>query len=220
MQCNDRYIETLKALNELYDFLNREFFESELSTPVITIQQDDKSPIGWFTRWESWLGDEIKSYPEINVSANYLDREPIEIAASLLHNMCHQYAYKFQIKDWSRNSAYHNSRFREIAERHGLLVKKTDENGWSDTSLTESAMRIVRLELSSFPLLKRSESPFMKKSKTLENIVVQIVALQLRLQNGLHHMRNLRRDNEVGRLIILILRCKIRFDTILVLRCV
>ena len=37
---NEKYIQSIEEMNRLYDFLNKTFFESTLTKPVITIQGD------------------------------------------------------------------------------------------------------------------------------------------------------------------------------------
>jgi len=41
------------------------------------------------------------------------------------------------IKDTSNNGIYHNKRFKEVAESHGLAVERSNKYGWSHTSPTE-----------------------------------------------------------------------------------
>ncbi|MCL2862421.1 MAG: SprT-like domain-containing protein, partial [Firmicutes bacterium] len=120
------------------------FFENALSKIVITIQADMKQrALGWFTPYEAWSGAGDTTSPEINISANYLDRPPHEIISTMLHEMCHQYAYQHDIQDCSRNNTYHNKRFKEIAERHGLEVTKSVKGGYNVTALTAEAREIV-----------------------------------------------------------------------------
>ena len=158
MCCNDKYLENLKAVNTLYDFLNQAFFESTLSKPVITIQHDHKGrALGWFTCWESWQASENTS-PEINISANFLDREPIDTATTMLHEMCHQYAYDRKIQDCSRSGTYHNKRFKDIAERYGLIVDKVPTYGWARTTLSDDARARIEPALLQMPLLRRNQS--------------------------------------------------------------
>ena len=55
---SEKYIEAVKYLGELYDFLNRRFFADELEKPVITICPDGKNKaLGWFVCDEVWRED-------------------------------------------------------------------------------------------------------------------------------------------------------------------
>ena len=142
--CNEIYQENLKALNIAFDFLNEHFFENALSKSVITIQADIKArAYGWFTCFDAWRANGNKS-TEINISANYLDREPSETIATLLHEMCHLYAYQHKIQDCSRSGTYHNTRFRDIAQSHGLQISKVEKYGWTITTLQERTKVIIQ----------------------------------------------------------------------------
>ena len=55
---SEKYIEAIKFLGELYDFLNRRFFFDELEKPVITVCPDGKNKaFGWFICGEIWRED-------------------------------------------------------------------------------------------------------------------------------------------------------------------
>ena len=60
----EKYIETVKYLSSLYDFLNGQFFNGVLDKPVITIQQDaSNKAFGWFSVkrvWKETENDESK----------------------------------------------------------------------------------------------------------------------------------------------------------------
>jgi len=157
MCLNKIYLQDTKALNDLFDKLNKIFFESTLSKPVITIQHDRKArALGWFTPWESWRAGE-NGATEINMSANFLDRDPLEKAETLLHEMCHLYAYQNKIKDHARSGSYHNKRFKEIAESHGLIVEKSTQYGYAHTRLSDDAKAIIEPLTSNIQSLRRIE---------------------------------------------------------------
>ncbi|MCL2556328.1 MAG: SprT-like domain-containing protein [Firmicutes bacterium] len=141
--CNEIYQENLKALNEAFDFLNYTFFGNTLSKTVITIQADYKQrAYGWFTCYDAWNSKDLKS-AEINLSANYLDRPAHETVGTLLHEMCHQWAYENGVQDCSRAGTYHNKRFKEIAERHGLVVEFMQGRGWAVTKLADESRQKI-----------------------------------------------------------------------------
>jgi len=74
---------------------------------------------------------------EINLCAEYLDRPMPELCATLLHEMTHLYNLQHGIADVSNNGYYHNKRFKDTAEAHGLVIEKHDKYGWTITALTE-----------------------------------------------------------------------------------
>lgn len=141
----------------MHEFLNKTFFESALSSVVITLQSDPKAnALGWFTRWKAWQAGEERSH-EINISANFLDRLPIEKAETMLHEMCHQFAAENNKKDCSRGGTYHNKVYKEIGESHGLEVSKSTKGGFNVTALTENSKELITPYLNGFELLKRIE---------------------------------------------------------------
>jgi len=163
--CNEIYQENLTALNRAFDYLNEKFFENALSKSVITIQADTKArAYGWFTCYDAWRNTDENKSTEINISANYLDRPANETIATLLHEMCHLYAYQNKIQDTSRSGTYHNTRFKDIAESHGLTVAKADKYGWTITKLTEQTKEIVEPILTLLTL--KRILPSMEKGKT------------------------------------------------------
>ena len=133
-----RYLETIKWLGDLYDYVNDKLFKNELERPVVTVQADEKNKAyGWFTLGRVWKeNDEDEGQYEINMSAQFLNRPVTEVASTLIHEMCHHWAKENNIQDCSRAGTYHNKLFKKIAEEHGLKVENVEKIGWSKTSLT------------------------------------------------------------------------------------
>ncbi|WP_300860827.1 SprT-like domain-containing protein [uncultured Oscillibacter sp.] len=120
-------------LEKLFNKLNSDFFNGELQTPVITIQSTPRA-YGHYSTYDAW-NVKGEGRREINIGAGTLDR-PIEYtAATMLHEMCHMYNDTvLHIQDCSRGGTYHNKRFKQTAEAHGLVCSKTNRYGWSDTA--------------------------------------------------------------------------------------
>ena len=109
-------------LNKIFDLLNDAYFENTLSRPTITIQSTPKA-YGHFTlRDDAWVSKNGASH-EINIGAGTLARPIENVAATLLHEMCHYWNYENGVQDCSRGGTYHNRRFKETAESHGLTVE-------------------------------------------------------------------------------------------------
>ena len=155
-------------LNKFFDLLNEHYFENALSSPTITIQSTPKA-YGHFTlRDDTWVSAAGNTH-EINLGAGTLARPIEEVAATLLHEMVHFYCYLNRIKDTSRNNTYHNQRFKQIAETHGLIVEHHPKYGWTLTSPADDLLDfiletgltdilITRNEHPAFPLPKKSSS--------------------------------------------------------------
>lgn len=129
-------------LNKIFDILNAEFFENTLSRPTITIQSTPKAYGHFSLREDTWLS-KGKSSHEINIGAGTLARPIENVAATLLHEMVHYYNYVCGVQDCSRGNTYHNKRFREEAEAHGLIVEHHPQYGWSITSPADVLLEVV-----------------------------------------------------------------------------
>lgn len=140
----------IEVLEKLFTVLNKKFYQSELEQPVITIQKDStKGAYGWCTSWRTWkeskddIKENEKGFYEINICADYLYKDFVEVAETLLHEMAHLYNAMNKVKDTSRNGYFHNKKYKETAEAHGLIVSENSKYGWSDTKLNETALKAV-----------------------------------------------------------------------------
>lgn len=147
------YIETVTYLSKMYDFFNEKLFCGELIKPVITISPDEKNrAYGWITRDKLWKENENdEGMYEINLSAQFLNRSISETAATLIHEMCHQFAKVNQFQDTARSGSFHNKLFRQIAEDHGLSVEYVRGRGWAVTALKESTAQLLQGFLEQHP---------------------------------------------------------------------
>ena len=138
-------IETAAYLGKLYDHINAELFGGELVKPVITVQTDERNKTnGWWSQGKVWRENaDDDGEHELNITAQQLHRPINEIAATLIHEMCHQYATCHELKDTSRSGNYHNKLFRKIAETHGLKVECVAKIGWSHTTLTDETATMI-----------------------------------------------------------------------------
>lgn len=129
-------------LNKVFDLLNKAYFENALSRPTITIQSTPRA-YGHFTLNENAWISKLGGTHEINIGAGTLARPIEEVAATLLHEMVHYFNYNQGIQDCSRGNTYHNKRFKEAAEAHGLCVSHSEKYGWSHTTPSESLLNFV-----------------------------------------------------------------------------
>lgn len=141
----EKYIETVAYLGKLYDFANERLFNGELKKPVITIQRDERNKTnGWWSVGKVWQENtEDEGEHELNMTAQQLNRPIGQIAATLIHEMCHQFASVNNMQDCSRSGTYHNKLFKKIAETHGLKVECVPQIGWSHTELTEETAAMI-----------------------------------------------------------------------------
>lgn len=143
----------IEKLESLFSKFNEKFYNGELQTPIITVSPDTtKGAYGWCTAWKAWSNKEPKSisemkpeeveamknegFYEINLCAEH-------VAETLLHEMVHLYNLQIGVQDTSRGGTYHNKKYKEAAEQHGLTVEKDAKYGWTKTSLNPEAKAFV-----------------------------------------------------------------------------
>ena len=143
-------------LNKVFDLLNAEFFESELSRPTITIQSTPKAYGHFSLREDTWVST-LGGTHEINIGAGTLSRPIEEVAATLLHEMVHYWNYIHGIQDCSRGNTYHNRKFKAAAEAHGLIVDHHEKYGWTITKPSDELLEVIlKYDLTDI-LLNRNE---------------------------------------------------------------
>ena len=129
-------------LEKMYRLLNARFFNGELPEVVISL----KKTVGayrHFTCSKVWQAGDERRY-EINISSATLSRAIVDTCSTLLHEMCHCFAAEKGIKDTSGSgNFYHNRKYKEIAESHGLCVEHSKKYGWSHTSPSDNLLEFV-----------------------------------------------------------------------------
>lgn len=136
-------------INELYrvfDLLNEKLFNNKLENSVLLIQSRRKNILGTCSVnriWANKNSKKAKSHYEITISAENLDRPIDEIVATLLHEMVHLHCSLNDINDTSNNHVYHNKRYKEEAEKHGLNITYAQTIGWSRTTLKDETKKLI-----------------------------------------------------------------------------
>lgn len=161
------------AVTELhtgFQKLNEARFDGALPEPAILIQSKGKhKAYGWCTTKEIWVNDDATyKRHEITICAEHLARPVLDIMETMLHEMVHLHNTLAKIKDCSRGGTFHNKRFKEEAERRGLVVEQVPQYGFALTSLqpetaelikgfgiNQNAFSISRLELSKLAAAKQ-----------------------------------------------------------------
>lgn len=136
------------TLEKMYQTINSDKFGGILPTPIITVQSKPGT-YGHCSCKHVWNRKDDTTF-ELNIAAEMLAVPIEETLDTIIHEMVHLYCIKMDIKDTSRNGAYHNKRFKEEAERVGLecyytgeqygwntrgsekLIEYAIENGWSE----------------------------------------------------------------------------------------
>lgn len=155
----------IEALETAHAHFNGALFGGRLKTsPVITIQtKGRKNALGWY--WAGRWQNGTSAPAELNMSAEDLKRPADQVLETLVHEMVHQAAHEAGVKDTSRNGAYHNKKFRELAEAAGLCVPAEPDkrHGFAFTSLGPVGQR-ARVQVES---IRSKIEPVLVLARTL-----------------------------------------------------
>lgn len=164
--------EVISKLENLFSVFNEHFYEGQLEKPVIMVSPDITScgAFGWCTSWKAWKESdqaaEDEGFYEINLTAEYLKRPFDEICETLLHEMVHLFNLYADVQDTSRSGTYHNKRFKDEAEKRGLVITKSPKYGWALTSLNEEGKQMIgQLDADQFGFFRQPIPPTLKKKK-------------------------------------------------------
>lgn len=158
----------IEQLEVLFSKFNKQFYNNELQTPVITVSPDITSgAYGWCTSWKAWKEDEEHDgYYEINLCSEHLNRPFEETCSTLLHEMVHLWNLQTGVQDTSRGGTYHNKKFKVVAEERGLIIDQHPKYGWTITSLNGQAAEFIKnMDGKGFKLY-RSKLPKIKSSSS------------------------------------------------------
>lgn len=170
-------VNTETAIAELYkafNKLNARFYNNELPEVMIVIfETAKKNAYGWFTPDKVWTDKESTTeMHEIAMSAEFMNRDWIEVMQTLHHEMIHLYCHIKGIKDTSRNGRYHNKNFKAECEAHGFEFKIQEPDkriGWSQAELTEESQKIIAEEFGINPDAFKLARAITTKEKKVRN---------------------------------------------------
>lgn len=166
----------IHELHRAFDLLNEKYYNGELPQVVIAVQAKGKTnAYGWFTPAKVWE-TETESKHEITITAEFLNRDYIEIMRTLHHEMIHLYCHVNDIKDTSRGGTYHNKNFKAESEARGFYYEENSPDkkyGWSFSSLRPDTIEEIEemdIDRTAFTLA-RKDFAAEKKGKKKSNIV-------------------------------------------------
>jgi len=169
-------IKTIAELDRIFDLLNAEFFEGKLIKPIILVQRKvHKNTLGTCSNdpiWRNKNNEENDKRYEITLSGEYLNRTNEEIVATLIHECVHLYCSLNKIDETSNNSMYHNKKFKEEAEKRGLIIEKYKTIGWSLTKLNDDTKKLIlkfNIDSSAFDYYRKNLEDTLPKKKVILN---------------------------------------------------
>lgn len=129
------YQDILGELRKIFDYLNRECFDSGVRPPIISIASARKGPKVncWCESQPVWKkSDDILKYGEICFIADGLTRPLREICNDIAHQMVHIYNAQNGVKDFCRGGTYHNGSFKQTAEDLGFICGSSSKKKGND----------------------------------------------------------------------------------------
>jgi hypothetical protein len=84
---------------------------------------------------------------EVLVGGEGLQRGPVEVLGTLLHEAAHGLAQARSIQDTSRGGRYHNHRYATLARELGLEVTAVKPIGWSATTVPQQTASVYTGQL-------------------------------------------------------------------------
>ena len=149
-------------LKKIFRLLNEQIFDGELEDVQVVLSNNSRV-YGYYTlnsaTWTGQANGEQFAQHEIGISSQYLaSREIFEVVATLTHECCHHLAHLKKVRDVSRNGYWHNKRFKQIAEQHGLIVEQHPKVGYGVTSCSERLLQFcIDNDLQEFQLNRSSD---------------------------------------------------------------
>lgn len=122
--------ETYAELQRAYEFFNRELFNNELPSCLITLQRERRTH-GYFSSQKFVHRESREVVDEIAMNPSYFSIRTIASTLStLVHEMVHQHQYHF---GKAGRRGYHNKEWAFHMERIGLIPSDTGEAGGKKT---------------------------------------------------------------------------------------
>ena len=123
--------ESNALLKDLFHILNNRFYNGDLPDLPIYVTATTRS-ITAFNPYVTTVFDrKRKQECQFDFSDDILTNSTIDVCKRMLHVMCHYYCHINNIADTSRNHTYHNRKYKDVAEKHGLIQVRDSKYGWS-----------------------------------------------------------------------------------------
>lgn len=127
--------------------INQDWFNGQLDMDrvIFTVQSTPKA-YGHFTPYLSYRVHDVegeRGAVEINLGAGTLDRDILDVCVTLIHELTHYHNWTLGIHDCSRNNTYHSKKFKNEAEKHGIVCEYDPKIGWSISSASEGLLNWV-----------------------------------------------------------------------------
>ena len=181
----------LKQLEDMFRFWNKTYFDGIIEEPVITLIPDHRGrAYSWCTTYKAWGSEKLPTtvgFYEINICADQLNRSIEEITGTLLHEMVHLYNLQIGVQDCSRGNTYHNKKFKEEAEKRGLIISFNKKIGWSVTQINDETKKIIKREkFKAIKLQRKEEIKIQKPKQSMRKYVCPCCGCIIRATKEVH----------------------------------
>ena len=148
-------------LKKIFRLLNEQIFDGELDDVQVVLSNSSRC-YGYYTlnsaTWTGQANGEQFAQHEVGISSQWISRPITDVVSTICHECCHHYSYLKGIQDVSRSGYWHNKRFKEVAEQHGLIVEKHPKVGYGVTSCGERLLQFcIDNDLQEFQLNRSSD---------------------------------------------------------------
>lgn len=150
----------ISTIEKIYNSTNEDFWGGQLP-PVIVTCQSSPGSFGHSTVSRVWRRKEDDLF-ELNIACEVMDFPIEEILDTVIHEQVHIYCRVHGIGEVSRNGSYHNKKFKELAEAHGLICEYTGgAYGWNTTAKNNDKLIEYALEkgYTELQIARRSSRP-------------------------------------------------------------
>lgn len=187
----------ISTCEKFISLLNGKMFNASLPNVTVTIQPDARGTktqsLGWMTTDQIWTNQEThKSFYEVNLTASSLEGETLEeIITVLAHELVHVYNAMNGVKDTSSNGHFHNQKFKQSCEEHGLICTKTAKYGWSTTVMGEDLLQFVQKNIkdsdkASVALFREKQKCKVNKTRKLFTYQCPCCGVKIRASKAVH----------------------------------
>jgi hypothetical protein len=123
-------IPATQEIERMIDYFKQDMdFQKIRVTPIIQTS-GKRAVLGHFTTERVWIDKDGNESHEIQVSAEFLDRPWLAIAATVRHELIHMKNCECGIEDTSNGGTYHNKKWLVAANHYGLVMEEpTKKNG-------------------------------------------------------------------------------------------
>lgn len=150
----DMYAE--RVLTQAYDLINYNYFDGRLPVVSFSVRVAKQTKNGW------GVNKEHEVY--LIYVYDYCLFEDVEsIYIGLMHQISHIINAENNVKDTSRKGQYHNKAFKKVAEKNGLITRRTDANGFDAVGIKKEVLDKIII-----PDLRRRLNQAIEKDMAIE----------------------------------------------------